>query len=298
MEVDSTSINEGATESLVRLERIDADGAHFVFPTAMLASEQLRNSFPRRCVGCSAKIGLEVHLLRWPERMPGGPAASRETREEAAVGMLDAYEGVVSGLLSQLPSVSHVPPPFSLPFPVFACGHCRVSRWVEGHVATQANNAVCRLTVNSLAVAVGFFRNNGGRSTPDYHRLIEARDQRYDAWRSLEAEVRERLEGWFRPETGERFVNFFCDEEFASDEAGMSGMVLTDRRLVFKKYAACRDFPLTASGRMEIRPQGTTANVSVFEEGQRPAVVKLNHSRAEELETNLRTLGCTWTVAR
>ena len=60
----------------------------------------------------------------------------------------------------------------------------------------------------------------------------DQRDLRHDAWREVDADVRHRLAHWFEPQAGERFVKFFRDAEFSAAEAGNSGIVVTDRRIV------------------------------------------------------------------
>jgi hypothetical protein len=286
-------------EPSVILTRTNDDGAHFEFPASALASEDLRNAFPRRCVGCGAKHGLGVHLIYWPERVAAEDRARWRELQDTVVGKLEFFRNAATkALLGTLPSSRHVTQPFRLPFPVFACGHCHASREVRGHVATREGADVCVLTIASLSVAVEFYRSNGGRNTAEYHRLVEERDRRRDAWRDLGTEIRGHLSQWFEPRPGERFVHFFRDAEFSVVEAGTSGVVLTDRRLVFKKYAAHRDYLLNEHCRIEIKTRGTNAVVQIFEEGHRPAVFTLSLSDANELATSLRTLGCSWTITR
>ncbi len=145
-------------------------------------------------------------------------------------------------------------------------------------------------------MAVHFFRNTGGRDRPEYHQLIEARDNQHDAWRALNAELRQRLSKWFEPRAGERFVGYYPDAEFSASEAGIAGLVLTDRRLVYKKYAANREYPLADPGRLEVATAGPHATVRIFEEGQRPALAKLDADAGRDLPAALRTLRCDWTI--
>ncbi len=281
----------------VKLIRIDTEGAHFEFPAAALAGEKLRNSFPRKCIGCGARNDLSVHLLYWRDRMPASDALTWQARQDTPVGKLIGYDRPYeSGLLRQLPPARGLPAPFNLPFPLFACPHCRSSREVRGRVTTQGGVEICRLSVASLAVAVDFFRDNGGRSSPEYQRLIEERDQHPDAWRALEARVRQRVSQWFEPRQDERFIGFFRDAEFSVSEAGTSGLVLTSRRLVFHKYAACRDYPLETPGRMEIISRGSQALLHIYGRSDRPAIAKLEPAAAVDLAGQLRRLHCKWMV--
>lgn len=281
----------------VKLARIDTDGAHFEFPAGALVGDGLRNSFPRKCVGCGARTDLQVHLIYWRDRMPTSDAMSWQARQDTSMGRLIGFEHPSSErLLQELPHARSLPHPFNLPFPLFVCEHCRASREVRGRVMTQDDRDICQLALLSLAIAVDFFRDNGGRHTPEYHRLIEERDAHPDAWRALEGRVRQRIAQWFTPREDERFLGFFRDAEFSVLEAGGSGMVLTNRRLVYKKYAAFREYALESTGRIEITPRGGQAAIHIYDRGERPAIVKLEPPAAEDLAGQLRRLHCKWVV--
>lgn len=283
----------------VRLVRIDDRGAEFAFRVAALASEELRNSFPRKCVGCTTREHLEIHLIYWPEKMTGVDPARWQAREDHPVARLDGFpDPEDKSVLAHLPTLRDVAPPFHLPFPVFACRFCHVSKEVEGHVVYEGGHAVCHLLIASLPIAVEFYRRNGGRDTPEYHRLVEARDTRRDPWRELDAETRHRISQWFEPKGGEKFVRLFRDAEFGVTDMAHGGIVLTDRRLVFKKYAAHRDYRLDEPCRLEIRPQADHVVFQLLEEGHRPAIFMLDRRSADDLTSRLRTLRCMWRIER
>ncbi len=284
-------------EQVVQLEGVRSDGAHFEFPAAALAREDLRNSFPRKCVGCSGRSDLRVHLLYWPERMIGKERARWNKHVDMAIGELERFSGS-SGpeLLRQLPRTRHVDSPFDQPFPVFSCRYCEPSREVETHVTGKAPHESCRLRIVSLAVAVSFFRNNGGRGSHAYQRLIEERDRRHDPWRALDPQVRHGISQWFEPQPGESFVRFIHDRDFSPAQAAVAGSVLTDRRLVFKLQSECEGYPLNGEGRIEIMRKGDLAIAHIYLHGQRPAVLKLGLVQVDEMLESLRQLHCRWTV--
>ncbi|UCD28141.1 MAG: hypothetical protein JSV03_13750 [Planctomycetota bacterium] len=281
----------------VKLIKIDDTGAHFEFPVATLASEDLRNSFPRKCVGCGTRTRLQIHLIYWPERMTAHDVVHWEERARTVVGKLEAFSKISDKmLLKHLPKSRHMPRPFSLPFPVFACEYCDVVKEVQAHILNRGGAEICCLMVAYLSVAVDFFRHAGGRHTPEYHRLVEERDLRQDAWRQLDPKTKYRISKWFEPQAGERFVRFFRSLEFSSSENGTGGIVLTSNRMVFKKYAAFRDYPLDQNTRIEIMPKGSQATVRIYREGQRSAVFQLKRAAADELAGSLQKLRCHWAV--
>jgi hypothetical protein len=98
--------------------------------------------------------------------MPDGDAKHWKARMQATVAKLEAFRlGFDKALLRQLPRPRHIASPFNLPFPVFACEYCDIAKEVEAHVVEAQRHEVCRLSIASLALAVGFFRNNDGRNT-------------------------------------------------------------------------------------------------------------------------------------
>lgn len=280
----------------VQLRKMDDEGAHFEFPVSALGREELRDSFPRKCVGCAARHGLWVYLVYWPDRMRSEEAVHWRDYQNTAVGDWDQFARI-DKWLRRLPRTRHCRPPFDAPFPFLTCRRCVAASQVQGHVA-QDSGGPCRLVIRSLATAVDFFRNNGGRHTPEYQRLIEQRDIRHDRRNELAPEVRSRLSHWFTPLAGEQFVHYFPDAEFSPAEAGTAGAVLTVRRLVFKKFAAYRDYSLLLPCRMEIRTTGQHTQIHLVEGGHRPAVLHLSASDASQLVLALTSLNCRWTISQ
>lgn len=294
-----TSASLDENEPTVRLARIDEEGAHFEFPVSALAKVDLRASFPHKCVGCGTRHGLEVHLLYWPDRMRSQDAVHWKDFQNTPVGEWERFSHEPpQGWMDQLPSPRHSVLPFSERFPFLTCRHCHASQEIQGKVLPRGTVEVCMLLVRSLATAVEFYRNNGGRHTPEYQRLIEERNLHHDRRNELNPEVRNRLSHWFSPLPGEEFVHYFPDSEFSPAESGNAGAVLTVRRLIFKKFAAYRDYSLTQSCRVEIKSNGPHATVQIFEEGHRPAVLALSDANANQLVFSLRNLNCHWSIVR
>lgn len=283
----------------VRLARIDEEGAHFEFPVSALASEELRDAFPRKCAGCGIRHGLSIHLVYWPDLMKSQDAVHWKEYQNTPVGEWEQYSHIAGhAWLRRLPAPRHAARPFNEPFPFLICRHCHASREVQGRMVVHRSGEVCGLMIRSLATAVEFYRHNGGRHCPDYQKLIEERDIRHDRRNELTPDVRTRLSHWFTPLPGEQFVRYFPDAEFSATEAGNAGAVLTVRRLVFKKFAAYRDYPLNQACRVEIKSGGAHATVQIMEEGHRPALLALTDANASQLVLALRSLKCRWSIVR
>lgn len=283
----------------VRLASIEEGGAWFEFSAELLVDEAVRNGFSRKCVGCGARAGLHVHLVYWPEKMLQRDPLKWSDHVDVKIGRLETYPGYGDrSILLQLPMTRHVGEPYTLPFPVFACEWCLISREIEAHVAAEEGGEICRLRVAYLPSAVSFLRNTGGRETPDYARLLEERDRRRDPWRELAPATRNRVVRWYVPKADEQFVQFFADTEMAGAEVGTFGIVLTDRRLVLRKYGSTRDFPLNRPGRLEYVKKGDHATMHICDVDSRPAVAHLDLEDMDRLVAALQAAHCRWTMGR
>ena len=60
----------------------------------------------------------------------------------------------------------------------------------------------------------------------------------------------------------------------------MAGLILTDRRLVYKKYASQREYDLLKQGSVQIDADKTTAMIEISQEGQRSAVLSSSPQHA------------------
>ena len=214
-----------------------------------------------------------------------------------SVGRLEAFKNhMAPTLLTQLPRTRHLAEPFNLPFPIYSCKSCPPAAFIEGHVIGQHPHEVCRLRIGFLGAAVSFFRNNGGRTTSAYRRLVEERDRRRDPWILLDPALRSRISQWFVPTEQERFVRYYHDIDFERDDLGKSGLVLTDHRLIYKKLAACHDYSLDEEGRLELITRGDKAIVHIYEHGHDPVTMKLERREFEDLRYALQKMHCPWAI--
>ncbi len=284
---------------LARLHHIDAKGAHFTFPAASLRRTDLRNAFPRKCLGCGTRTGLRVHLIHWTDRGVAQDAAPHRERLDLPVGRLEQFSlAGEKGLLEQLPRVRQAADPFNLPFPVFACEHCRPGSQLRVSVEHHAGGDVCSLTIQPLAIAVDFFRSVGGRTTPEYRQLIEKRDLCRDAWQELEGPTRHRIVAWLNLQDTEQFVGFYPDADCPPADSGTSGIVLTSHRVVIRKHALCRSYPLDGEARIEFITRDEYSSLHIYESGHAPLVLKLTRGTADNLSAALRKVPCQLVVTR
>ncbi len=290
--------SEQPTTARVRFDRIDEIGAYFEFPADKLVNRDLRLSMPQRCASCLSHKDLNVRLMIWGDKLPGKDALKLREAEVKTVRSLSALTDVYRDRwYDQLDDVDMLPAPFSLPFPYYVCRNCSSVGTVTCHVLDHEGREFCQIAVANLTIALDFYGNNGGRNTPAYKRLlVAARSQRDNQWTALPFPVRAKISQWFTIQDGETFKGYFADSDFSRSEAGAAGLILTDRRMVYKKYTARREFKLTQGGALEIEASKSAAMVEIVQPNQRTAVLAVTPLAAGSLARSLQSLNFPWDI--
>ena len=285
-------------EPRVRFEKLDADGAYFRFLPDMLHDDGLRCSFPHRCVQCLGREDLEIHFLIWVEKVPAKDAAlinETETRTHRQLDQVMADNGL--NWFHALKPIHSLPMPFSLPLAYCVCPQCSVIGAIRGRVLTEGMTEVCQVIIAHPSIALDFYRNNGGRNTPGYKKLLVASRQRRDnQWAALAAGVRMKLGEWYRPKGGETFLGYFADKDFDKADRGAAGVVLTDQRLIYRKYAALREYPLDLDGTIDIEASRQAANVEIMQSSKRASLLSTTPLAASSLARTLSNLKKPWRI--
>ncbi|MCK4659106.1 MAG: hypothetical protein KAV82_06245 [Phycisphaerae bacterium] len=286
------------SEPRITLERIDEVGAYFEFPVEWLSDPDLRGSFPHRCVNCLSKTDLRCHLLIWGGKLPRKDAFRVKEVETRAIRRLDQLLfNYREKWLEHLESLDVLPAPFNAPMPYFVCEHCSSVGEITTHTLDHGEREFCQIGIANLTIAVEFFRNNGGRGTTGYQRLLVAsRQQRDNEWQRLPFAVRSKVLQWFKLADDETFLGFYSDQDFARAERGASGLVLTDRRMVFKKYAANREYVLERGGEVYIEATKSVAMISIAQPGQREAVLNSHPLSASSFARSLSDMNYGWDI--
>ncbi|MDY7011014.1 MAG: hypothetical protein SVV80_09725 [Planctomycetota bacterium] len=278
----------------VRLGHVDDMGAFFLFSPALLYDEDFRSAFPQKCAVCGKQRHLSVHLVVWASKLPGRGEIGARTSYSRSVMELDKLGGV-SGreLLAVLDPIESLPEPYCLPFPYYLCRECSPIGAVVPDVrfASDGRTHECELGIFSLKQAEEFIRIIGG---PDCSALKEVREAMKKAtsnpWQALPLAVRSRIKQWFTSDEGEKFVVYIADGDFSKTEAGLAGIVLTDKRLVFRKFASTVDIPLTEKISIEqaTNPKSGLLQLQISSQETKPALLAADEDIAERLRMFLR----------
>ncbi len=287
-----------ASSPRVRLERIDDKHAYFTFPADALTHRRFRASFPHQCVRCLRRDELVVHLVIWGDKLPRKGAFHLRDIETKAFGAVDQLlRARKRRWFDHLEPLAVLPPPYCNPFPYFVCTNCQRMDAVVAQVDRTDEEEFCRIGIANLEIAREFYFNNGGKDTSGYRRLVKAAErQRDDRWQKLASPVRKRIATWYRPKEKERFLAYFADADFSRNEAGTAGVVLTDRRLIYKKYATKREFDVAIGGTLDITADRKSALIRICQDDVREAVLCSNPVAASHLARALTKLDPPWTI--
>jgi len=294
----SLSQKSPPSEPRITFERIDEVGAYFEFRIELLRNTDLRGSFPHRCVNCLTKANLLCHLLIWAGKLPRQDAFNlREMESRTARRLDDMLFRYRSDWFKHLEPLDMLPQPFNQPMPYFVCEHCSSVGEITTHTLNHGEDEFCQIGIANLTIALEFYRNNGGRATPAYQKLLVAsRQQRDNEWQRLPFAVRNKITQWFSPLDEETFRGFYPDQDFAKNERGAAGIVLTDRRMVYRKYAANREYTLDKGGELYIEATRSVATISISQEGQREASLNSHPLAATSLAKTLTEMDYPWKI--
>ena len=109
--------------------------------------------------------------------------------------------------------------------------------------ARDGINDDCVLGIASLAQAEAFAIAARGAEWSALAEIRTRRERHADPWNSLPLAIRIRLGQWYKAQPGEQFQLYVWDMEFSRAEAGLAGLIATDRRILHRRGPAMTDMP-------------------------------------------------------
>lgn len=288
----------------IKLGHVDEMGAFFLFSPDLLYDEDFRSAFSQRCVVCGNRRHLSVHLVVWSSKLPGRGEFGARTSYSRSVFELDKLGGLTGGdLLAKLDRIENLPEPYCLPFPYYLCPDCSPIGAIvpDVRLAADGQSQICELGIFAPKQAEEFVQAVGG---PDCKALKALREEKRhdhdDPWRALPLAVRSRIKQWFNLEDGEKFVVYIPDGDFTKTEAGLAGIALTNKRMVFRKFASRVEIPLTERITIESVTAKGRSQLQISSRDTKPALLVANDVLAERLRMSLRRQGAkaNWLAAQ
>ncbi|MCX5662102.1 MAG: hypothetical protein NTW19_20690, partial [Planctomycetota bacterium] len=265
------------------------EGVLFAFDAGFLEHMGFRRSMPQRCAmsGQAQKADLIARPLAFVDRAKTPVRSPREVEIHHEV-QLDAHRSPAD-VLHAMGQLEQLPAPFNRPLPYYvATGHSLAS--LSCSTINRADGGVtCRVLIPDGQTALEWLMRVNGVCGPEHPLLEHAVGMLWsDAWRELPDKVRHRLSAWCGFEPMESFRVYLPDADFAKQDLGLAGVVITDRRLIHCKFNHKGQAPLDAEAVLRVQPEGEFVNLTLQTVVERVKVAKLSLADLPALVRGLR----------
>lgn len=210
-------------------------GVRFRFDSVWLEHTGFRTSMPIRCFASGHHVAEELYARPMVFCDQSGGAVRSAQVATAGVGQRMGQNRTPREVEGLLAKVEHMAVPFDNPVPYYAtmtCGdiymECTTSKRSDG-------GWTCEVMIPDLFTSLEWLANVNGITGPEYPLLErDVQSARSDAWTNLPLNVRMRIAAWVNFVPGERFVRYFSDSSAIAKDAGLTGVAITNSRLVHR----------------------------------------------------------------
>lgn len=282
----------GSDQPRVQVMDIGAAGVRIGFSGRWLGRAAFRASMPLCCMLCeeSDAAQLIARPIAWVDRAHMRMHSSGELEQRYEVHVRAHQTG--REVTEAMRAMDEFVPPFNNPMPWFVCRRCASRATVHAEIYGTPDGVECEVVIPAGRYAMTWVGRVNGVCGDDFAEL-EAKVLRLEnqAWRSIPEPVRDRLAAWFDFEPDEQFLAYFSDSDFAKKDAGLAGVVLTDRRVVYCKYHQHGSIRLDdAFGNLELLPDGLFCELSYQNGETRRKVSRLRGEDAGQLASMINLL--------
>lgn len=222
-----------------RLNLLDVSSSAVMvgFEGRLLLRDAFRAAMPIRCFECgdTDRERMVARPFGWTDRGHQGqiPIGEVDARYETDIHANDTPREVVR----RMPIMDELISPFNRPMPHYFCRRCAAKSTAMCSAYDSPRGVMCEVLVPDGRVALDWLGRVNGICGEEYERL-EKEISRFesDAWQQLGDQLRRRIAAWFRLKDDEQFIAYINDSDFGKKDAGLAGVAITDRRLVFCKY--------------------------------------------------------------
>lgn len=256
-----------ALEGQVRLVRVEGKGTLLEFSSDRLKDTAFRCAMPRRCMQCGVRTHLQAHVIVYAPQLRDN--LSLEAEHIAGDLLLtenDVKDLTHEQILQRLPRVPNVPAPADQPMPYWLCDMCSRAAVISGQI--QVNSVTgrgrCRLLIKNIRYAEEFLVAIGGKDTPAHAELRKRIDATEETpWDAYSLTVQHRLEQWYRPQEGEKFIAYVPDRDRFRSEDGTGGLLISDRRLIYHTQRRHAEIPVGEHVELDMVFSGAKAKLQI-----------------------------------
>jgi len=249
------------------VRQVDTHGVHFAFDVRWLRDRRFQVSIPRRCAysGDSKRLTARPVIVKNRTTDNTTRARSVEMHYEQDVGSKFSPFTLIDAI-ARLEGVTE---PFDVPLIYYAAeGHtnnaleCKATHHDDG-------TEIVEVQIPHGEVALKWLERINGFCDPACEKLKADIDGLgSNAWLAIPERTRQRLEAWCRFERGEKFLVYLRDADMTSSDAGLGGIVVTDRRLLYHKYRQSLSTSLNQEATLHVRTDDRVARLTLEAHGR------------------------------
>jgi len=268
------------------VHRVNTAGVRFVFDYEWLRDEGFRASLPVRCAftGETDRDKLIARPLIFNDRLlKSGVNLDQIASAHSVRKLADKHPRKIVQAMGR---VEALPEPFCHAMPYYVSNqYAHYALHAQTH-DRSSGSITCDVLIPDPPTALMWLGRVNGVCGPEFE-LLE-RDVSLlhgSAWRQLDEDCRARLDVWCKLDPDEKFREYFNDADFGVKEAGLAGLVITDRRVLFNKHHRKGHFNLNRQNTCILAQiDGTLAHLTLEHDGERHRMVTIRAGDLEELD--------------
>ena len=274
-------------------------GVVLSFDSKFLKHDGFRLSMPVACAftGDVERVNLIARPLAFLDQSRGllRNAYEVEAGHEAKLNKTQ----IAKEMLARMGVIEQFSEPFRFPFPYYVRSDhssqslkCCTSKKPDGPI-------VAHVTIPEGHVALRWLRHVNGVCGPEYALLQKDVARLWQGeWVGMDETVRRRIEVWAHFQNGERFRYFINDADMPKKDEGLAGVILTDRRLIYKKFHREGQVEYGTAAQLIIRPDGTMAGLRVKTENGTFKCARFHFDDLQKLKKAATDLGFGLDISR
>ena len=249
------------------VREVDTHGVLFVFEARWLNDRRFQVSIPKRCVhsGDTKKLNARPVIAKNRTHDTTARARAIEMHYEQDVG--PKYSPFA--LIDSIARIEGVKQPFDRPLLYYTSeGHTNDALKCTGS-RTDNGTDLAEVQIPHGEVALKWLERINGFCDPACEQLKADIDNLgSNAWLAVPERIRQRLEAWCRFERGEKFLIYLRDADMTSADAGLGGIAVTDRRLLYNKYRQSLSTSLNQEATLHVRTDDRVARLTLEAQGR------------------------------
>ena len=264
------------------VRNVEPHGVLFAFEARWLRHRGFQTSLPKRCAHSGETKQLTARPVVAKNRTHDTTTRARaiEMHYEQDVGSKFSP----CALIDTIARLEGVKEPFDAPLLYYAgAGHtndalaCRGTRAADG-------TALVEIQIPHGEVALSWLQRINGVCDPACDKLQADIDGLgSNAWLAVPEKIRQRLEAWCHFERGEKFLIYLRDADMTTADAGLGGIVVTDRRLLYHKYRQSLSISLNQETTLHVRTDDRIARLTLESHGRMTKAGKIARSKINAL---------------